>query len=1166
MTEGTITRPAFRARLTVLRSPVPDLAGRSFPLEPRPCTLGRVDDCDITIPDPSVSRRHAELRPEGDRWVLEDLGSSNGTWIGEERIRRAALEDGSVFRIGATELRLELEPEPEPAPEPGREPGEAPPPADGGQPTRAAAGKTGEDAAPTWAPWARRRAPAVAVPAGEVATLEAVLRRRGRERKVSGNTPWVISGADTVWYVAEGRVELFTVALDANGEPRGARSHFLTADAGQLIFGMDFERYGLGAGILAVGRVGTTVVELPLAQVRVLAVDERFAREVAAMVERWVTGLCEAFVEPIAPGPSPDLVAGPEQEHELGNGQVARAQRGVVWIEPLAGELLFVGWENVRSERTGEDRGLADIFERAARLRALFPLTPDVWLEAANPDGSATRLRTHATRAVLAQPQMWTGLEAFHETLCRCEFINKRLALVDELNRLKSKAEYAEAARKAAVADIASVMAGPTTRGPEVEITGADPLLDACRLVGAAQGIEIRDHPEVDRHAPTEDRVAAIAKASRCRTRPVALRDEWWRYDQGPILGRWEESGSPVALLPKGPRAYEYVDTTTGERGRVDEQVAMLLSPFAMVSYRPFPDGPLTARDLIRFGVRGLRSDFLMLVAMGVALGMLGTVTPFFTGRLFDTAIPQADRGLLLQFTGGLFMAALVSSAFKITQAFALLRIEGKMDYSIQAALWDRLLNLPTNVFRRYTAGDMADRASGVDRIRKLVAGAGINSVLGSLSSIFYVFLMLKYSFKLTAVAMGLTGVFVGFTTTANYLKLRRERKEMSIRGKITGMVLQFISGVSKIRVAGAENHAFRVWARDYSRQRKLLFSMGQIENALEVFSSGFPVLSSMAIFYALMKIQEAAALRGVPPPLTTGDFIAFNAAFTAFLAATQSLGDASMDMLRAIPIFERLKPIVTEEPELDEARAYPGRLRGAIQVSHVSFRYAEDAPWILEDLSVEIRPGEFVAFVGPSGCGKSTLMRLLLGFETPQRGAIYFDGQDLASLDLREVRQQIGVVLQSSTLLPTDIYRNIVGSSGLPITAAWEAAELAGLAEDIRQLPMGMHTYISEGGGGLSGGQRQKVLIARALVHKPRILIFDEATSALDNRSQAVVTESMERLQATRIVIAHRLSTIINADRICYLEGGRVQEEGTFEELMELDGKFAALARRQMA
>ena len=692
-------------------------------------------------------------------------------------------------------------------------------------------------------------------------------------------------------------------------------------------------------------------------------------------------------------------------------------------------------------------------------------------------------------------------------------------------------------------------------------------LVGALTIHGLQPGpLLFRDHPEVDKRADLRTRLQAVAKASRFQVRQVALRDDWYRRDQGPILGAWEEGGGPVALVPKGAKAYEYVDPATGERGLVTEAVVQRLSGFGYVFYRPFPDGPLSARDLIRFGLRGLKPDVRWVVAMGVGLGILGTIPPYFTGRLFDTAIPQADRALLWQFVVGLLVGALVSSAFKVCQAIAILRIQGKMDYSIQAALWDRLLNLPSNALRQYTAGDLADRAQGVDKIRALVAGAGINSILGFLSSIFYVFLMAKYSLLLAAAGMGISFLYVAATTTANYLRLRQERQEMGLRGTITGMVLQFITGVPKIRVAGAENHAFKTWAKAYAQQRRLLFRIGQIKNAIQVLTSGFPVLSSLGIFYMLWKIQEAALAKGQPPSITTGDFIAFNAAFSAFVAALQGLGDASLDMLRIVPIYERLKPIVTTPPELDEARAYPGKLRGEIQVSHVSFRYSEDGPWILNDLSVHIKPGEFIAFVGASGCGKSTLMRILLGFETPTRGAVYYDGQDLATLDLREVRQQIGVVLQNSTLLPTDIYRNIVGSSGLPVQAAWEAAALAGLAEDISQMPMGMHTYISEGGGGFSGGQRQKVLIARALVRKPRIMIFDEATSALDNRSQAVVMESIEKLQATRIVIAHRLSTIINADRICYLEGGKIIEEGSFQELMAKGGKLALLAQRQMA
>jgi ABC-type bacteriocin/lantibiotic exporter with double-glycine peptidase domain len=279
-----------------------------------------------------------------------------------------------------------------------------------------------------------------------------------------------------------------------------------------------------------------------------------------------------------------------------------------------------------------------------------------------------------------------------------------------------------------------------------------------------------------------------------------------------------------------------------------------------------------------------------------------------------------------------------------------------------------------------------------------------------------------------------------------------------------------------------------------------------------------------------------------------------------------QSLGDASLNMLRIVPVYERFKPVLVTKPEVDRSKAFPGQLSGGIEISHAKFRYTPEGPWIVNDLSLTIKPGEFVAFVGGSGCGKSTLMRLMLGFEVPSSGSISFDGQDISQLDLRMVRQQMGVVMQKSQLMPTEIYRNIIGVGSKTIQDAWWAAERAGLAEDIKAMPMGMHTYVSEGGGTLSGGQRQRLMIARAIVNRPKILFLDEATSALDNRSQAIVTESMDKMEATRIVIAHRLSTIINADKICYMDSGKIIEMGNYDELMKLDGLFAALAKRQVA
>jgi ATP-binding cassette subfamily C protein len=381
----------------------------------------------------------------------------------------------------------------------------------------------------------------------------------------------------------------------------------------------------------------------------------------------------------------------------------------------------------------------------------------------------------------------------------------------------------------------------------------------------------------------------------------------------------------------------------------------------------------------------------------------------------------------------------------------------------------------------------------------------------------------------------------------------------VELEGKIAGLVFQLVQGVGRLRVAGAELRAFQVWADAFAHQRRLTFRARLNANWLEIFNSAFIPLGSIAVF-------AVAASRLQGDNLSVGQFLAFFAAFTQFFTGSLGLSSALTSILAAVPTFERLQPILATPPESDEAKADPGELSGEIEISRASFRYSADAPYVLKDTSLFIKAGEFVAFVGPSGVGKSTLFRLLLGFEAPESGSIYYDGQDLEGLDVQAVRRQTGVVLQQSQLIPGDIFTNIIGSAPLTLDDAWEAARMSGLEEDIKRMPMQMHTVISEGGATFSGGQRQRLMIARAVVRKPRILLFDEATSALDNRTQSQVSESLERLQATRIVIAHRLSTIINADRIYVLGQGGIVQQGTYQELISQPGPFAELARRQLA
>jgi ATP-binding cassette subfamily C protein len=1092
--------------LKVIESAYSHEVGAQFILTGKTAVIGREEGCDVRLADVLVSQRHAAIVASELGPFVEDRGSSNGVWVDEEQVSRYVLDVGQRFRVGTTILEL----------------------IEAG--TDQEAGTTVETAGP-------------------VTAVGSSLFGEGEPVPASGNNPVVLDDPSSAWIVENGKVEVFTVELK-DGEPVGPRSHYLTVEPGEAFFGMDLESYGLGYGFIAVGKMGTVLRRVSVRRLEALANAGIFATEITKLVDLWVRGLSRSLTEEIIPGPVSDVNLAVEQQVSMEQGQKASASKGVLWLDVERGELLYIGMENI-----------------GITARELFPVTPESWIEASNEFGVHTDLTAAATSEVVGERALWRGLGLFHRVLCQCEFINKRLAVVDEFQRLKTKAEYSKAAREAAMKRLAAVLSDEAIEVAEPPSEEEpDSTYRAMRLVGESLGIQIKSHPSLNRDLLYDDRVSIIARASAIRVRKVVLRDEWWKLDQGPILARREDEGPAVALIPASPGSYDLVDPADGSREKVTEEVADTLSPFGHVLYRSFPDGPLSVKSLIRFGTRGMAPDFLKVAVVGVVVGVLGTVTPFFTGRVYDAAIPAAERGLLTQFILALVVAALVSSAFRVTQEIAMLRVQGKMDYSVQAALWDRLLDLPSNFFREYSAGDLANRAAGINAIRGLIAGVGISSILGVFSGLFYVVLMFTYSTQLAVLAIGLTILFVGFTTTANYIQLRHQRVQFERQGKLSGLVLQLISGVAKLRVAGAEQHAFRVWAEKFSEMRRTNFMIGRVQNAVAVFGSMFPIFSSMAIFYLLVALRGGAPTQALAGALTTGQFIAFSSAYGLFAAAVGTLSGASLSMLAIVPIYERLKPIITTPAETDETKAYPGRLSGRIELSHLHFRYVKDGPWTIKDLTLSIEPGEFVAFVGPSGSGKSTVMRLMLGFEVPEKGSVYYDGQDLGNLDLRETRQQMGVVLQESRVFPAELYRNIVGSTSRTIEEAWEAAEMAGLADDIREMPMGMHTYVSEGGGGLSGGQRQRLLISRAVVNRPRIIFMDEATSALDNRTQAIVTESLDSLQATRIVIAHRLSTIINADRICYLEAGELKEVGTYDELMKLDGKFAQLAKRQLA
>ncbi|MEV5486807.1 NHLP bacteriocin export ABC transporter permease/ATPase subunit [Streptomyces bobili] len=865
---------------------------------------------------------------------------------------------------------------------------------------------------------------------------------------------------------------------------------------------------------------------------------------------------------PVA-GPQHTLVARPLRDcvvHRVGLRELYESANTQTWSYDAYGNPQYVPPTSSPLEYAlalGVGRGLSVLFQAPMAERPTEVTDDDVfWMQV--PPGSVRYGSLYGAEAaadLLMDPAVWQSM------------VDQQYRLLTTLDRWIEQVERTHETRTAAGLKAGEAVRAQADRtllasigrktGPRATAADADATFAACELVAGAAGITLVAPARTGVGDDRLDPVEQIALASRVRTRAVRLDGRWWRDDVGPLVAHRALSGAPVALLWRRG-GYVAVHPATGRETPVEKANATEFEPRAVMFYRPLPERGLGPLGLLRFSMRGTGRDLTGLLLSGLVTVAIGALVPVATGKVLGEYVPRAQQGLIEQVCLAVLVSAVVAAAFILLQNMTILRLEGRIEATLQPAVWDRLLRLPTTFFTERSTGELASAAMGISAIRRLLAGLGPSVAQAVTVGAMNLGLLLWYSVPMALAAIGMLVVIAAVFLGLGLWQVRWQRRLVVLSNKLNNQAFQTLRGLPKLRIAAAENYAYAAWAGQFARSRELQQRLGRIKNLSTVLGAVYLPLCSLVMFMLL-----AGPARGT---MSAADFLTFNTSMTMLLTSVTSLTGAFVSVVAALPLFEEIRPVLEATPEVRAASTRPGPLSGAVEARRLSFRYSDDGPLVLDDVSFEVRPGEFVAIVGPSGCGKSTLLRLLIGFDRPVSGSVLYDGQDLAALDRSAVRRQCGVVLQHAQPFTGSILDVICGTGSYTPEEAMAAATMAGLAADIERMPMGLHTIVS-GSGSVSGGQRQRLMIAQALIRRPRILYFDEATSALDNETQRTVIDSTRALNATRIVIAHRLSTVLDADRVVVMENGKVAEQGPPSRLLaDPAGRLHELVRRQLA
>lgn len=698
--------------------------------------------------------------------------------------------------------------------------------------------------------------------------------------------------------------------------------------------------------------------------------------------------------------------------------------------------------------------------------------------------------------------------------------------------------------------------AGLTTESQQTNETSySDPLCEALRILANEYKLPWKNVENLlneNEQLSVRQRIRLVAEKNKWRLRPITLSEDFYRESSRPLLAFYENK--PVVLYLKGNRSYFVSSEEPGKKQELTKKNAVNFVAKAYCFYEPLPKESGQLRALLKFVFNSACPTMSGVLLISLVVALLGLMMPIATQYITGKIIPGGIQHELMQISLLLLVLTVAEILLSLVPQLIMMIFSTQQYERFQAAVYDHILRVPVKTFRQYESGDLTMRVLAAAQIQNTVFSVINQQLIGSLFTIVSLGMMFYYNTKLATWGVVLVLVYVAIFFCLALRNLKPLGRATAARGRMGGFLQQFFSGMNKVRSAGAERQVVNRFMDDFSDMTAANYQAGRCRMQQQLFSTAFTTGISV-VFYAL-------AGGYMDKTLALPVFLAFMSAFQSFQKGLLDFAESAWTLLAIKPELDRIMPILSVASEDGDNRNDVGELTGKIEVSHLKFRYDSESPLVLDDVSFYADPGEFIAIVGPSGAGKSSLMRLLLGFETPEAGVVYYSDKDLANLDCSSVRRQLGVIMQSSQIMPGSILDNIILGTDYTMKDAWQALDLAVYADEVAAMPMNIHTLVTP--GTISGGQQQRILIARALVGRPKAVLMDESTSALDNISQEKITKNMEELAMTRIVIAHRLSTIVNADRIYVLDKGKVVQCGTYSELSSCDGVFKELIQRQ--